>query len=221
MYMPKYRRKRGNYLKKLTFKNARNIKRIKQMIEYKYVDAYANNVNINTVSIVIPLNNVAQGTGTGTVAGAGTSGRIGNEVTNRRILIRGYFKNNHGNPSLAVIRLILIRKRDPNGALPATAAILYNDQLAGTTVLSNINMDHKEDFRILLDTSFAMDASDNQIIPFKILKKLRFNTRYNAAGGTSAQLETEGLYLVLLSNIGGTDNCPQVSYEYRWSYCDL
>lgn len=200
--MPKFRRR-----SKGIAKVKRDIKWLKKNVEFKFKDTIVALANANTTGSTFTLNLVADG--------PLSSERDGEEVTSRRLMIRGFFHNDHGTPVDCICRILVWRQRAPNAVTPTVPMVLDS-----VGVNSFRQMARKENIIVYLDNTFTMDTTQHSLIPFKFLKKLNHTVRYSGAGGTQADVFLNGLNVSFLSTVAGTVNNPFVTFEARYSYCD-
>ncbi len=208
-YFKKRYRPKFNTTKKKIYKNRKDIKRIKDLIEYKWKDDAVTIVaeQTDTTGWWFMLNGLAQAVG---------NARIGSEVYARSIMIRGYINNSTGGTNEdCVVRLILYRAKQSNNA-EQTLALL----LTAVNVNSNYYHQHASRFDILFDKTFSMDLTAHTIIPFKFRAKLAHKVKYNGNAGTYADIENNGLWLAGLSTVDVGANAPIVTATWRYSYCD-
>lgn len=186
-----------------------DIKWLKNNVEFKFIDTVTSAVEVNTTSTTLALNLIADG--------PLVNERSGEEVTARRIAIRGTFLNNHGTPVDCTVRVIVWRKLQTNGATAAIGDVLATP---GNT-LAFRNMLRKENVVVYWDHTFAMDKDNlHTFMPFKFVKKLDHQCRFNGAAGTQAAMFRNGIYITVLSDVSGTTDNPQANIVARYSYCD-
>jgi len=200
----KRKRRRNNGLGKVK----RDIKWLKQNVEFKFHDVAGTVTELDSTGSITPLNVIAGGSTDNT--------RVGSMITARRILILGHVTNNNGTEADTVCRLVLVRDRYPQSVAP-TIADIFNS--AGSNLVNQLrNMELKERFKIMLDYRFGMDTLGHSIIPFKILFKLSHVVKYTDESADDP--ETNGLYLIGLSTVPAGANNPTMAFDSRYSYCD-
>ncbi len=202
------RKRRKNGLGKVK----RDIKWLKKNIEFKFLDTDINSLDTGFDSpLVFPLNLLPQN--------VGASGRIGDEVTARRIAIRGFVHNDNGTPQDCIVRIILFRQIRVNG-VTALLSDLLEDTTSSRTVNSWRNMQNKTNFKVLFDSTFTMDTLTHTLLPFKLMYKLNHQVEYDSTAATIANAETNQLYLVGISTVTGSVNSPNITGSARYSYVD-
>lgn len=218
--MPSYRnrRRRRRRTKKTTkqvYKNKKDLKVLKKLIEPKFLDGTSTMSQITTASShVLLLNDIDQSAG-----GEDIQTRIGRDILARRIFVRGYMQNTNGTPADGIMRILLVRYKDSKGEQIATNKVLYNEQGA-TTVNGFLNVDEARHFDVILDTTFGYDTSAHTLIPFKYKKKLNHVVRYNSSTGTYDMIEKNSLWLIAITTQATAANAPDLVLEWRYSYLD-
>ncbi len=205
------RRRRKRFNKNGLGKAKRDIKWLKKNIEFKFKDTSGVNVSASLAPVITPLNLTA--------ANDSVDGRTGQEVTARRIAIRGVIKNINGTPVDTIVRVILFRGIRVNGVIPALSSVLeFATGVRG--VLSWRDMADKTNIRVLFDTTFTMDTLTHSLIPFKLIYKLNHTAQYTGTTAVIAGMQANGLFFVVLSEVATGANAPTVSFEARYSYVD-
>ncbi len=187
--------------------NTAKLQQIKSATEKKTVSVFDSSVHVNTTGIVIPLNLCQQG--------KDEAERDGNKITTKRLFIRGRFVNTHGTPEDCIIRMIIFRRKDVSGVLPTSTTLLTTQDDLGM-----MNKDHMHDYVIYHDVTFVMDTTQHSIVPFKWMKRLNLNVRFNAPQAVTASLEANGLFMWFYSTVAGETNDPLVSYQLRHEFID-
>lgn len=215
----KRRYKKGNYLKRQVYKNKSQLQTLNKAIEYKYQDVAVTTQGIHTTATFHCLNaSITQSV-------TGQHSRIGNQLTAKKIRIRGVINNSHGTPADGVLRLILVRYKTASGRTPVFTDIFQTKSVGGdvSTILSFRNTEHMKDFDVMIDTTFAYDTVAHTQIPFKIVRKLKHNVEYNdtATTGAVTTIESNSLWLVALSNHADEPDSPLIGLEWRYTFSDL
>lgn len=201
------RRRKKNTAMKIARSNRAKLNKLQP--ESKVKTGSTSNDDVNTTGAVILLSGVARGD---TLAE-----RNGQEVSARRIFIRGYFANSHGTPEDCLIRIVLFRASQPGSAIPTLSGGLFNS----LSINAMRDLAHLPDYKIYYDHTFSMDTTQHTLLPFKINKLLSTRTRYNgidAADETAT--ESNHYYLAYWSTVSGTTNDPLVTWEWRFSFVD-
>lgn len=190
------------------------------MVETKFKDGATTVTNIHTIAQRVLLNDtIAKGDNRHTQ-------RIGRSLHAKKIFVRGYINNNNGTPTDDIIRVLLVRHKDSQGTDINTAYtdLLYNMTVTSYGVLSNRNINHTRDFKVYLDTTFAVDTTGHSYIPFKIVQKLDHEVVYNESADTGAiaTIEQNPLYLIFIGiKADDTTNNPRATIEWRYTYNDI
>lgn len=209
--MPKFQRKRFKRRSRRGLGKVKSqVKFLMKNTEWKYKDQVVGSLDANLASSIQLLNGNSQG--------SFRDAHIGEELTARRIAIRGVVKNNHGTPQDTTVRLMLVRKLNNNGVAITLPYVLEN--VASFPTLSWTKMDNARNLRIIWDHTFTMDSTQHSVIPFKLLFKLNHTVKFNSSGSTATNIETNGLYFVMMSQVSGTADNPVVDLDWRYSYCD-
>ncbi len=200
------RRFRKNGLTKVK----RDIDWLKKNIEFKFHDLSFSTILVDTTGDVSGLNATI-------VGGPDFNERSGEEITARRVMIRGFVLNSRGTPTDVMVRLILGRKLNPQGTATTMAQVL---EAAGSAAATNRlrNMDFKTDIKIYADETFAMDTLGHTEIPFKFIFKLNHQVKYG--GPTAATPLINEMFLLVLGSTAASANTPAMSFTVRYSYCD-
>lgn len=184
-----------------------DVKLLKKSIERKFYETPNNSVDVNSTGSSVCLNTIKQG--------HTVDDRIGNEVTARRLTVRGYFYNNHGTPEDCVIRMLIVRAIDQNNVKQEIGNVLKT-----INVNSHANSGNRKRFQILSDQTFAMDTSSHSIIPFYFTTKIKSTVIYSNDNGAATDIRTGAYYIMYFSTVSGVTNDPLVSYISRFYYVD-
>ncbi len=204
------KRKFRKKTKRGLIKVKKDIKWLKKNIEFKFLDTVDTNISASLAGTITPLNLVGQE--------VGSSNRIGDEITARRIAIRGKIENTNGTPVDTLVRIILFRERRVNGVLTPLSELL---SFGGASIpLAWRQMRNSDNIKVMFDTTFTMDTLTHSLIPFKLMYKLNHQVRYLDATATIAGLQTNGLFLVALSEVATGANAPSMDISVRYSYVD-
>lgn len=116
------------------------------------------------------------------------------------------------NLGVVLTRMIVLMDTQPNGTLAAVTDILEN-----VNALSQLNLDNRDRFRVLIDKQWCFDPlvasyvegksvinASNQSACFKKFKKLNMETIFNEGDTTTVSSINSGALLMLLISTGGT-----------------
>lgn len=149
------------------------------------------------------------------IQGTGFDNRIGRKITNKSLYIKGYIQTEASQTNDLIDvpaqhgRMIVFVDFQPNGAAPATT-----DLLKTADSVSQLNLNNRDRFKILVDKEFVFDpygfntatnvsylSCVNQIRYFKKYKRLNIETIFNGTnGGTVADITTGAIYVFFISN---------------------
>ncbi len=203
-----HRRKRRKGLGKVK----KDIKWLKMNIEFKFKDLEVDSQLCLKTGVVSPIctDIIAQSDG--------VTGRTGNEITARRMFIRGSIKNDRGTFADVNVRILILRDKSPNGSAPTIAEIFSGTAGGIRLVNSPYSIARAPRFKVYADYTFVMDTLGHSRIPFKFSQKLNHHVNYAAAA--TAEPVLNGFYFVSISDQATDANAPQITYTARFSFCD-
>ena len=199
------RKRRRNGLGKVK----KDIKWLKNNVEFKFKDLP--NVALeaaNAATQVVLLNGVGQG--------PDVDERSGDEVTARRITIRGTIRDGP-TPTDATVRIIICRRKASRGTTMSIGALLDGSQPFEHAFR---NMNNKSDFKVYADHTFTMDTTQHSRIFFKLNYKLDNKVRYLGSGTLESDMQENALYFIAVSNLGTGSTAPDINFTSRFYYCD-
>lgn len=162
-------------------------------------------VTPGTTSTLTHFNGLSQGNSSTT--------RVGDKVKFKRLFIRGEVVINSAG-SAVVVRLMVVRDRQPNGAIFGITDLLVAD----STIDLN-NLKYGKRFKVYMDKKIPLSINGNRVAQFKKYIPLNFETDYSlGTAGTVADISKNSLYFILMS----TDNTnkPTVTYNRRLRFID-
>lgn len=147
--------------------------------------------------------------------GATVANRIGNKVVIKSIHYRAHLNAAAG--TVGVVRLMIVRDNQPNGAFPAATDILLNQPAGALTGYSGVNIANKSRFAVLRDGFYPIDQAQSLVHQVNLYIKGRFDTEFGGNAGTIADLRTGSLLLVCfltmgLGNITLSDGVTRIRY---------
>lgn len=142
------------------------------------------------VGLIVQLTNIPQGDTT--ITRDGSNLKILSIYVNILIRINGSAANSN-------IRVALVQDTQTNQAIYTTADIL-SDVTNIESVVSPLNLDNQFRFRILHNKVYNISDSANKTAVCKIYKKLNMRLRYDASTSAIADLTSNSLSLLLISN---------------------
>ena len=169
----------------------------RRLRERKTVDVDPADYNITSTGSVTLLNGIATGTD--------FTNRIGRKIVMRSLNIRGFVYPEDTTTNTCTVRMIWVYDQQTNAAQPAVTDILKS---ADPT--SQLNLDNRDRFKVLVDKEFIngkIDTTATQAIAispavwkFKKYKYLKHETLYNGVGATVGSIATGAIWMVLISN---------------------
>lgn len=136
--------------------------------------------------------------------------RIGDRVTYRSLLFRMFVTPN-STAGINYLRAVIVRDKQANASAPTMAQVFQTASI----VLSPLNDDFSERFKVLYDRLFTVDTDATGAQVEKIYRKFKFVTEYD---DTAAIPNTNSVYLLLLSD--QATNGPSVAFWSRLRYTD-
>ncbi len=214
-YKKNYKKKRPSYYKygmnalNMASKSLYVANKLKRLInvEFKFHDVQHTTEVITDVPVIIQLTNISEGTTDQT--------RVGASIKATKLFIRLWFQL--GASAVSNVRIMLILDRQTNQAIYSASDLLV-DVTTSDNVISPLNLDNKHRFRVLFDRRYKMSNSGSQVINAQISKVLNTKFRYDANAGTIADLTSNSLSLLIVSN--NTTNGPDCTLFSRLRYID-
>ena len=165
-------------------------------------------IAVDTTPVTHMLNNID--------LGSGTSQRTGRRVEMISLYLRITFALGATETS-TVIRYIIFYDKQTNGALLGAS-----DIIDANTVTAHLNMDNRQRFEVLRDKTITMnllvDTSPQFVFRKEFIKLRCRDVIYNGTAGGVADINTGGLFIMLLSNIGVGATAPIGAYTARLRY---
>lgn len=211
--MTTYRRKYDMRLKpaataKKVAKVQSDVTAIKRLVfnEEKFKDQFGTNPSVVNTGNYVVCNNLAQGDG--------ASERTGNGVGNKRLVIRVNGQHNAAGAATMNLRVMLVRDKQPNGALPPAGTLLQN-----VSFQSGINDSYTARFKVLYDKTMALALNGPQNANCRISKRLKDYSKYAGNLNTIGDIQTNAYWLFFISD--QVANGPQILYNIRYKYSDM
>lgn len=200
--------KKNDSLAMKALKAVANVKKALN-VEYKYAD-FDNTVTVTNAPTwangnIFSISGVLQGTG--------ESNRVGNQVEFKNFSIHATLQQSASGTYQAT-RFIVFKHKSPQGGQPTVSEVL--DATSGAPYLnSHYNLDNvPQAIQILSDKIYHT----NNDMPYKRLNlniQKDVKTRYISNGGTYADVNTEGVYILILFNGSGYSQA-RISTRVRW-----
>lgn len=213
VYRKRYRKPRKKYRRKNIFwwrlKNKAmrgGLKAIKYLnVEKKTNDTLFNPTAITNTGTIIQLNNLVQGDTNVT--------RDGNQVKWLNISARCSLRSNTSATTGTSFRFMLVLDKQPNGAIYTVADLLENVDPS-----SGIEKNNALRFKVLSSKYLAVNPNGRDRYNWTIFKKLNFKTRYQSNAGTIADISTNALSVMVISD--QATNTPNFQAFFRLRFID-
>lgn len=190
-------------------------------VERKFLDNVfeSGTLQFDTTGTVTAINAMAQGTTQST--------RIGNKITMKSVYIRYRVTNGAASIAATMFRVLIVYDTQTNAATPALGDILQAGPADPT--LRMMNLANRDRFKILYEDTFTpvgTVVSDTSATTEWQEYRTRFininlDTIFNnTSGGTVADIQTGGLFLVTMSNFPTGANEPLGVATTRIRYVD-
>lgn len=151
--------------------------------------------------------------------GATVANRIGNKIVIKSISARMIFQATAGGSSVS-FRWMLIYDKQPNGAFPALADILFDQPGAVVTALSSINIANKSRFVMIRDQFDKVDIGTGEMLPVTAYCKGRWETEFGANAGTIADFRTGSLLFLAFVITSPIPAAQMGACQFRIRYFD-
>lgn len=183
--------------------------KIAGLINIEFKQQYGNiGASANTTGTLALLNGMQLGTD--------VDDRVGRSIRIKSVQLN-LINTQNASASNSIVRYLLVIDKQPSGATPNFSDILAT---AGNLWSSMRNLNNRKRFVILKDQFITMNSgTNNEIGVFEYYKKLDMHTIYNnTSTGTITDIESNALYLCLISN--EPTNSVAVTGCYRVRYLD-
>lgn len=203
----------------------KRIKKINRQTELKHIDTFNSATVISSTATIIPLNLSVQGDTDIT--------RTGDDIQATSIQWRMVFISDADRLSGTIIRFLLVWDRQANG-VAATAAQVLDTSVITNPTLAPYNHSFQQRFKILHDSIILQNpnvlldfdpASGNSttdqplINHMKNKRQLSRTVKYNGNAGTIADIETNSLLAIFVSNAAADG--PALTSGFRFYFKDL
>jgi hypothetical protein len=149
--------------------------------------------------------------------GTGDANRIGNVIHLKRYRARGYITGSTA--ATGALRLLFVRDKQPNGALPAVTDVLQSASWYSLPNASTVVGYGGARFVILSDrvfNEFQQFTGTSCLLPWSLDVKTDFNVTYSGNAGTIADIQTNNLFYLAIA----TDGIISWGYSSVQSYRD-
>lgn len=159
--------------------------------ELKFIDTSYSNTGVTGLGPVSTLNAITRGDN--------NDERDGDSVKCMSVRVNGFIDNS--NAGRAIVRIMLVLDKQPNGSVAAVTDIFKAPVSTGP-----INMDNKKRFSIIYDRNYYLEgynatapARSSQLFQFyKKLGKNGVSSRYYDTAGT---VSSNAIYLIYVTNL--------------------
>ncbi len=159
-------------------------------VEFKQIETPIQTQAVSTTATIIQLTNILQGNSNLT--------RDGDQIKLTALLFKYFYVINSSATSTA-LRVMIVQDKQTNNAI-YTIGSLLEDSTADDAIVSPLNLNNKYRFRVLYDKVHIVNISGSQKGYRKIFKKLDLKIRYGANAGTIADVRSDSLSIVLISD---------------------
>lgn len=212
-YRRRYRPKRKPYKKPVRYQVAdfaynawKGVNYIKGLVNSELLEYTVDTSNNPTTNgSIVSLVAIAQGDD--------VSGRTGNSIFVKKILLRGYVTQN-ASATNTLCRIIIFM--DKQQVADTIASV--TDVLTTSTMDSLLNVNNFGRFTILMDKVYAMSSANGNIRPFTNTIKFAkgVHVRYN--GSATTDIQKNGIYIMFIST--ESTNTPTIQWNSRTFYHD-
>jgi len=198
---------------------------------------------ISTTATITQVIGTGGGSGNGgwPIQGAGLFNRVGNRISLKSLhLVGQLFPTTNSTTGVAeYLRILVVYDKMPNGAAPAIADILADQDETGTlttSTWSNMNLNNRDRFKILMDdrihvpNNSAGQEGDQfaAVIDYKgeyninrFIRLQDLETMFKASStGQLSDVSTGNLWLVTIGNVASSANGYQLRWNARIRYTD-
>lgn len=165
--------------------------------ERKTIDVDPASYVCDTTGSVTLLNGVATGTD--------FTDRIGRKITIKSLYLTGFIAPTDDTITHNMARIIVVYDMQTNGAAP-----VVTDVLKSSTSTSQINLQNRDRFRILIDKRYCVAKVDNtatqtfsgapSMHKVQIYKRLNLETLFGGTAATVGSIQTGSIYLITIGS---------------------
>lgn len=178
-------------------------------VEYKFLDNNFSGLPTYDIPFFQLLNGVA--TGDNAISRDGSSIKLINLQMKLRIVNSG--------TNVTQTRIMLVLDRQPNKA-QFTLSDLTNVTSSTGDVLALRNLDYNKRFHIFYDKVHLTDGIKQNQQYVEYFKPLEIKPRYEGTGSTIANITTNAIYFVAISNEAVAANPPSITVSTRMRFID-
>ncbi len=176
-----------------------------------YIDAFANNESITSGGSIELCNGTARGTS--------HFNRLGNVERMKALFIRLNVSVPAGFAGPAFLRIMILLDKRPNGVAPTFGDVLLNDAV-DAAIVSPLDLKSGNQFKILRNRIFSITEFDKGAQVMTFFKKMNLKVMHNTVDNDPAvtNIETNGLFLMMISDQGLPANQPIVTWQIRYRF---
>jgi len=186
-------------------------RRIAAATEVKSEDVTTTFAAPNTMLDTVVVTNLCQ-----VGQGNGVSQRVGQQITAKRLSVRYHIEAQSSQAAIARVLIVQWKKQQPD-TNPGLANVFENTG-AGQAGIScyAFTAEFKENFRVLHDATYAIDAATRKSIFKEIDMPLNFKIAFN--GSATSDIEKNGIYMFQQSDL--STSAPKIWFSSRLQYTD-
>lgn len=171
--------------------------------ERKYSESSAFALATDTIGVFRLMNSIGEG--------AGPTERVGRRITCTDFLVRLNFTIAAATITDQTIRVMIVYDAQTNSGAPTAAELLANASTGSAVMVSPMNLDNRERFKILAEKQFTMvKGTETERAFIKIYKKIKLPTVYDAGTTGGGSISTGSIYLCVF----GRQNDVASTYDF-------
>ena len=178
----------------------------RQVVEKKNLDVPSaiSGGAANVFGTIVPLNLCAQG--------VLASQRVGRKIQMKSLLLKWKTDAIEGATDVSPFRVLVVYDKQTNGILPAVTDILTQNMI----IVPN-NLSYADRFITLMDFMTDPQQNTSQSLCGTQFRKLNLEAMYQGAGGTIAEINTGGVYIL----VANPTNADSMNFFARIRYTDI
>ncbi len=187
----------------------RDVMKLKGLIntEFKFENTNTD-ITVTTTALLTLVNGLSRGTD--------DQDRDGAQVRWKSIQCSGCIKI-HQSQTSSILRRIIFIDLQPNAAVPTAVDLL--DLSAADPINAFRNLDQRKRFVILKDSKLVVSITGNQEAKFPdFYKKIDMKTIYEGNAGTIADINSNSIFILFVSN--NATSAPTLTHSTRLRFID-
>lgn len=171
------------------------VRRRQLMGERKVIDVDPGNLNVTSTGTVTLINGVATGTD--------FTDRVGRKIVMKSVYVRGIIFPDDFSTLNSLARIMIVYDMQANGVAPA-----ITDILKSASSVSQLNLNNRDRFKIIMDKQWVLGAIDNTatqsvagsptVHALKKFTRLNHETLFNGTTAAIGSIATGALFLVTI-----------------------